>query len=93
MDSNIVKDEDGNVIGCRYCGSRSVRKFGFLYRAKSKRRQWMCNSCGKRSVNPSILEQAEFVKENIDPDYIPIDELIDFDRVDNEILDEPTPEN
>ena len=77
MDNSIVKDVDGNIIGCRYCGSRSVRKFGYLYRASSKRQQWMCNACGKRTVNPSILEKAEFVKETLDPDYIPIQELIE----------------
>ena len=77
MASDVVQDVDGNIIGCRYCGSRSIRKHGYLYRAKSKRQQWMCNSCGKRTVNPSILEKAEFVKEITDPDYIPIEELIE----------------
>ena len=77
MANDIVQDVEGNIIGCRYCGSISIRKFGFLYRANSKRQQWMCNSCGKRTVNPSILEKAEFVKEITDPDYIPIEELIE----------------
>ena len=77
MANDVVQDVDGNIIGCRYCGSRSIRKFGFLYRAKSKRQQWICNSCGKRTVNPSILQKAEFVKEITDPDYIPIEELIE----------------
>ena len=37
----------------------------------------MCNACGKRTVNPTILEKAEFTKEVLDPDYIPIEELIE----------------
>ena len=77
MASDVVQDVDGNIIGCRYCGSRSIRKHGYLYRAKSKRQQWMCNSCGKRTVNPIILEKVKFVKEITDPDYIPIEELIE----------------
>ena len=77
MADEIVQDVEGNIIGCRYCGSRSIRKFGYLYRANSKRQQWMCNSCGKRTVNPSILEKADFVTQQKDPDYIPIDELIE----------------
>ena len=28
-------------------------------------------------MNPSILEKSEFVKEITDPDYIPIEELIE----------------
>ena len=63
MASDFVQDVDGNIIGCRYCGSRSIRKHGYLYRAKSKRQQWMCNSCGKRTVNPIILEKVKFVKK------------------------------
>ena len=77
MADEIVQDVEGNIIGCRYCGSRSIRKFGYLYRANSKRQQWRCNSCGKRTVNPSILEKADFVTQQKDPDYIPIDELIE----------------
>jgi hypothetical protein len=77
MVEGSVQDVDGNIIGCKYCGSRTIRKFGFLYRANSKRQQWMCDSCGKRTVNPTILEKSEFVKQELDPDYIPIDELIE----------------
>ena len=55
MGDEIVQDIDGNIIGCRYCGSRSIRKFGYLYRANSKKQQWMCRNCGKRSVKNLVL--------------------------------------
>ena len=63
MDDVIVQDNDGNIIGCHYCGSRAVSKAGILYRAKSKKQQWLCNSCGKRSVRPNIVEKAQFTTE------------------------------
>ena len=77
MSDNLVQDIDGNIIGCPHCGSRNIRKFGFIYRAKSKKRQWMCNGCGRRTVRPTILEKVDFEKQDIDPDYITIDELIE----------------
>ena len=45
MSEPLVQDVDGNIIGCKHCGSRDIRKFGFLYSAKSKKQQWMCNNC------------------------------------------------
>ena len=77
MSDPIVQDIDGNIIGCKHCGSRDIRKFGFLYRANTKKQQWMCNNCGKRTVAPTILEQAEFVKQTADPEFMPIEELIE----------------
>ena len=77
MSDNLVQDIDGNIIGCPHCGSRSIRKFGYIYRAKSKKPQWMCRACGKRTVRPTILEKVDFEKQDIDPDYIPIEELIE----------------
>ena len=77
MDDVIVQDNDGNIIGCHYCGSRAVSKAGFLYRAKSKKQQWLCNSCGKRSVRPNIVEKAQFTTEKGDPEMMHIDELIE----------------
>ena len=77
MSDPIVQDIDGNIIGCKHCGSRDIRKFGFLYRANTKKQQWMCNNCGKRTVAPTILEHAEFVKQTADPELMPIEELIE----------------
>ena len=74
MGDEIVQDIDGNIIGCRYCGSRSIRKFGYLYRANSKKQQWMCRNSGKRSVNPQVLEKSNFDKEITEADYMPIEE-------------------
>ena len=72
---DIRKDDDGNVISCRHCGSRSIHKSGFLYRAKSKKQQWYCTACGKKTVKPTIIEKSPFKVEEIDPEHIPIEEL------------------
>ena len=77
MGEEIVKDIDGNIIACKYCGSRNIRKFGFLYRAKSKKQQWMCNNCGKRTVSPTIIEKAHFITEEMEPEFMPINDLIE----------------
>tara|TARA_A100001515_G_scaffold96318_1_gene77306 strand:+ start:540 stop:1607 length:1068 start_codon:yes stop_codon:yes gene_type:complete len=74
----IVKDSDGNVICCYHCGSRNIHKSGFLYRANSKKQQWKCMACGKKTVRPTILEKSPFKVEERDPESIPIEELIEF---------------
>ena len=77
MAEQITQDVDGNIINCRTCGSRAIRKFGFLYRAKSKKQQWMCNNCGKRTVRPNVLERASFITQDVEPEFMPIDQLIE----------------
>jgi len=74
---DIRKDADGNVIGCPHCGARSIHKSGFLYRANHKKQSWKCTACGRKTVSPTILEKSEFKVEDIDPDHIPIEELIE----------------
>ena len=74
---DIRKDSEGNVIGCPHCGARSIHKSGFLYRANSKKQQWICNACGRKTVAPTILEESSFKVQEIDPDHIPIEELIE----------------
>ena len=76
LGDDIRKDNDGNVIGCPHCGSRSIHKSGFLYRASSKRQQYKCTACGKKTVKPSILEKSPFKVEDVDPENIPIEEQI-----------------
>jgi len=73
---DIRKDDKGNVICCFYCGSRSIHKSGFVYRASKKKQKWLCTACGKKSVKPTILESSPFEVEDIDPDHIPIEDLI-----------------
>ena len=73
----IVKDSDGNIIGCPHCGSRSIHKSGFLYRASTKKQQWKCTACGRKTVAPTIIEENEFKVHDVDPDHIPIDQLIE----------------
>ena len=76
LGDDIRKDDDGNVIGCPHCGARSVHKSGFVYRANSKKQQWLCTACGRKTVKPTIIEKSPFKVEDIDPDHIPIEELI-----------------
>ena len=51
LGDDIRKDDDGNVISCCHCGSRNIHKSGFLYRAKSKKQQWKCMACGRKTVS------------------------------------------
>jgi hypothetical protein len=74
----IVKDESGNIIGCKNCGSRSIRKDGFNYYKGGKRQQWYCNACYKKTLTPSILETSPFEVEKQESEYLPIDDLIKF---------------
>ena len=74
----IRKDDDGNVISCFHCGSRSIRKSGFLYRANSKKQQWFCSACGRKTVRPTILEKSPFRVADVDPETLPINDLIEF---------------
>tara|TARA_R100000781_G_scaffold55325_2_gene36045 strand:- start:211 stop:1260 length:1050 start_codon:yes stop_codon:yes gene_type:complete len=75
---DIRKDADGNVIGCPHCGARALHKSGFLYRANSKKQQWKCMACVRKTVRPTILEESPFKVEDRDPETIPIEELIEF---------------
>ena len=70
--ADIIKDVDGNIIGCPHCGARSIHKSGFLYRAKSKKQQYKCTACGRKTVRPTIIEESDFKVQDIDPDHIPI---------------------
>ena len=70
------KDEEGNIIGCPKCGSRNVKKDGWQYWKTKKRQRWMCNACGRKTLNPKIIEKSPFEVESLDPEHIPIDELI-----------------
>ena len=78
LGDDIRKDADGNVVGCPHCGSRSIHKSGFLYRANTKKQQWKCTACGRKTVAPVIVEKSPFRVEEKDPDTIPIEELIEF---------------
>ena len=75
---NLTKDGDGHVIGCPHCGARSLRKDGFNYYAKNKKQVWYCNSCCRKTLRPTIVEENPFSVEDRDPDSVPIDELIAF---------------
>ena len=76
---SIVKDDAGNIIGCPHCGARTMRKDGFSYRAdKSKKQQWFCYACGRKTLNPSILEPSPFIAEIKEPELVDINELIDI---------------
>ena len=79
MDKNeLVKNDEGNIIGCKHCGSRNIRKDGWSYYRNSKKQQWYCNHCYRKSTNPRVLEVSPFEVENKLPESMPIEELIEF---------------
>ena len=73
----IRKDAEGNVIGCKHCGSRQLRKDGWQYWKSKKRQRWMCTSCHKKFLTPKIIEKPQFEKELQEVDYIPINDIIE----------------
>ena len=47
----IQKDADNTIVGCDKCGSRNIKKDGWQYWAKGKKRQrWHCKACNKKSL-------------------------------------------
>ena len=41
----LQKDDIGNIIGCDKCGSRNIKKDGWQYWAKGRKRQrWHCKA-------------------------------------------------
>ena len=72
------KDDDGNIIGCPKCGARNIRKDGFHYRKDIKKQQWQCNSCGRKTLNPVVIEPSPFKVADRDPELMPIEDIIDF---------------
>ena len=73
---HIVKDSDGHIIGCPFCGSRNIRRDGFDYRAKSKRQRWFCTACLKKTLTPKVIEKNPFVVEKLETEDIPVEDLI-----------------
>ena len=59
---DFTVNEKGDIIACpkESCGSRAMRKDGFQYWASKKRQRWYCYSCGKKTLNPAIVEEAPF---------------------------------
>ena len=72
------KDDDGNIIGCPHCGARSLRKDGFSYYKKTKKQQWCCYACSRKTLNPIIVEESPFKVADRDPELMPIEEIINF---------------
>ena len=77
-DDFIKKDGEGNIIACKFCGARNLRRDGFTYYADSKKQRWYCVSCNKKSTTPTIVEPSPFVAEKKDPEFLAIDEIIDI---------------
>jgi len=71
------KDEDGNIVGCSYCGARDIKKDGWEYKAKGKKKQrWQCLACGKKQLNPTIVVKSPFEAETKKVEFVPIEEII-----------------
>jgi hypothetical protein len=73
---DFTRDNDDNIIECPKCKGRSLRKNGWSYHSKSKKQQWYCHSCYRKTENPTIIQASPFSVEDKDPDDMPIDELI-----------------
>ena len=74
----IVKDAEGNIIGCCHCGARTLRKDGFNYYANSKKQVWYCYTCHRKTLKPTVVEASPFEAEVKEPEFMPIDDLIDI---------------
>tara|TARA_Y100000310_G_scaffold240945_1_gene244843 strand:- start:1058 stop:2146 length:1089 start_codon:yes stop_codon:yes gene_type:complete len=72
------KDGDGNIIGCPKCGARSLRKDGFSYYRDSKKQQWFCQACYRKTLNPAIVEKSPFTVAKRDPELMPVEDIIEF---------------
>ncbi len=75
---DLRTDDDGNIISCPKCNARSMRKDGWVYRSKSKKQQWYCNACGRKTLKPVIVQDAPFIIKNREKiDSMPIEEIIE----------------
>ena len=74
----LRKDDDGNVIGCPKCGARSLRKDGFSYYRDSKKQQWFCQACYRKTLKPTIIEKSPFTVAERDPELMPVEDIIEF---------------
>ena len=72
------KDDEGNIIGCPKCGARSMRKDGFSYYRDSKKQQWFCQACYRKTLNPAIVEKSPFTVAERDPELMPVEDIIEF---------------
>ena len=72
----MVKDNDGNVIGCPHCGARTLRKDGFNYYKECKKQVWYCYACHRKTLKPTIVTKSPFMAEVKEPEFLPIEELI-----------------
>tara|TARA_R100001530_G_scaffold103667_1_gene72164 strand:+ start:329 stop:1405 length:1077 start_codon:yes stop_codon:yes gene_type:complete len=71
-------DDDGNIIGCPRCGARNLRKDGWSYYKESKKQQWSCNSCFRKTLKPVVVEESPFKVADRDPDMMPVEDIISF---------------
>ena len=74
--SDFRYDEDGNLVSCPHCGTRSLKKDGWSYWKTLKRQRWRCNACYKKFLNPKVVEEAPFKAEIKEVDHLPINEII-----------------
>jgi len=71
-------DDDGNIIGCPKCGARNLRKDGWSYYKDSKKQQWCCQSCYRKTLKPTIVEESPFRVADRDPEMMPVEDIISF---------------
>ena len=71
-------DDVGNIIGCPRCGARNLRKDGWSYYKESKKQQWSCNSCFRKTLKPVVVEESPFKVADRDPEMMPVEDIISF---------------
>ena len=75
--SEFTEDNDSNIIGCPFCGSRALRRDGWNYYKDSKKQMWLCYGCHRKTLKPTILEKSPFTREQTEPDDLPIGDIIE----------------
>ena len=75
--ADFRQDDDGNIIGCPRCGARSLRKDGFSYFKESKKQQWRCTACYRKTLKPKILTPAPFKVDANLVESMPIEDIIE----------------
>ena len=73
-------DAEGSIVGCPACKGTALRKDGKQYfKNREPRQRWWCLGCGRKTIAPIVLAEAEFEVTSKSPlEDTPIDELIDL---------------
>jgi hypothetical protein len=73
-----TKDDGGYLLECPKCHGRSLRKDGFSYYKESKKQQWYCHSCHRKTLKPIRIDEEgiKFEIEKSKAEMLPVEELV-----------------